>query len=172
MGENVMAQVRLSKQSASYSPVPSPDSSSSDDAVQNELRAVSETALIAQGIELVGDLQEGEWISTDDYSTSDADSDREDSLTTSDSKNRLTPAAEQADARRGSSAKLPDRRSENAELVMIDRDIDNELYIEDLENIVAGVGPRNARIERDIDPKLDNLKNSQSFRDKGVWMKG
>lgn len=168
-----MARVRVSNQSTSYVPITSPDAPSTEDAVGNGLRAVSETALIAQGIELVSDIQQGDWMSTDDYSTADSNPDREDSLTTSDIDNQLTAAAERSDARRESSAKLLDRLSENAQLLVTDSDIDVVLYLDELNDIVAGGGPRNAEMERrDIDPKLNNLKNDQSFRDKGMWMKG
>jgi hypothetical protein len=168
-----MAWVRVPNQSTSYVPITSPDTPSTEDAVGNELRAVSETALIAQGIELVSDIQQGDWMSTDDYSTADSNPDRDDSLTTSDIDNQLTAAAERSDARRASPAKLLDRRSENAQLLVTDSDIDVVLYLDELNDIVAGGGARNAEMEqRDINPKLDKLKIDQSFRDKGMWMKG
>lgn len=167
-----MAQLRFAAQPLSYVPVTSPDAVEPDGSNDSELLAVSETAAIGQASALVLEVDEDDWMATDDYDAAGSDSDRDDALTTSDIDGRLVADAEKADARRGSVGRPAQPAREEPALLAVDTDIDSQLYLADLENIVAGVKPQHSLPEAAVDAKLAGLEERQSLRNGRNWLRG
>ncbi|MBK4734595.1 hypothetical protein [Noviherbaspirillum pedocola] len=167
-----MSQVRSPAATIPHVLVTSKDAVQADGTVSSELVAIASDSVLRQSMEMTMDIKQNDWGDTNDYDSAQSDSDRDSRLTTTDIDNQLLADAERADARRNSKPPSADTSREKAPLLTVAIDIDDLLFMEELDNIRAGVGRPDSYPAPTKSRELEQMASQQSIKAKMFWRPG